>query len=651
MHVTSQNLGIVSDGSYEQFKGVTETSGIKGKVILLNDRDEFVVISNYEKPGRSSKIAKYNQEYDSNLKAIGISAGLGGLKAATAKTADSLRTAMETRFQVQEDLEAATDSLPTTAKVRNLTTGAIKGYMRMGEHSELDRLEKIEQQRLEKTKFADFRRQDAENAKLVKEMQAGIKLDSGTYVLMSNGIPQPMDTDMVTPSMNEESQQHLKQTLTHRYGSFIADLAMKEAFTEPTEDVTGDKIQHAAITAKALTKELLSDNSSTLRQEFLQAQDKDKWPTYIAHERCEVLPKKSSFTYDLKNMAIAEQRSNIFLSGKDSSTQESLPAPHTRYAGTTGLGPCIGWIMQSQDGAVSTAHFDGANTRQTTKQYNNPFETCSQLAKNMDPQLGEHDHGDSSGVRSVITWGGGRNENPTSGLNVWAMAEVSHEMGVEPEIYKTNDLSSAIDRETGELFSFPQMGIVDPELVDEHAKTLLSGMELHRTRTIPSESVMHSRLHSIHSTPLSHEYPIYQQKGDDIPLHYLRADINPQWIASSDEADTSEEDSMYAPKIDVINGFNFQDYRNIRDAAGVFREVAQENSKLTDEVLDVLKTRSEDSFHDFEYVKSAVMLRLTGKDSDSQALKQTMTEFFSKPFINEGNFRDAIESLVLEARI
>ena len=450
--------------------------------------------------------------------------------------------------------------------------------------------------------------------------------------------------------MNEESQQHLKQVLTHRYGSFLADLAIKETFTEPSENVTGDKIKQAAVTAKELTKVLLSDNSSELRQEFLRSKNEDKWPTYIEHERCEVLPKKSKFTYDLKNMALAEQRSNIFLSGKDSDSQESLPAPHTRYVGTTGLGPCVGWIMQSPEGAVSTAHFDGANTRQTIKQYNNPLETCGQLARAMDPQLGKHGPDESSEIRSVITWGGATNDNPTSGLNVWAMAEVSHEMGVEPEIYKTIDLTSAMDRQTGKLFSFPQMGIVEPELLDEHARTLQAGIKFHRTLTVPSELVMHSRLHSIHSTPLSAQYPMYQQIGDSIPPTYLRANINPEWLVSSDEADSSDDEFISARQVDIINGFTVEEYRGIRDAAGVFKEVATTSPKLTDNILDILKTRSEDSFHNFDYVKSAVMIRLTEKDGDAPTLKLTMDQFFSQPFINEDNFRQAIENLVLEAR-
>ncbi|WDE12405.1 hypothetical protein [Thalassomonas haliotis] len=650
MPVSANHIQTQSTDRYEQFKEIS-LGATRDRAILLNDNDEFVVIDKYSaKAARhATKGGDYKQEYDSQLKEMGISKGLSGLKAAKAATQASLQSAMENRFESNKALNSAIKKMGLSSKSLFMTAGLIKLGLEKGEQTNA----KIIQARLEKEKFAEFRHQDAENAKLVKEMQAGIKLDPGPYFITSDGIPQPMDIGMITPTMNEESQQHLKETLIHRYGSFITERAMNDVFKEPTENVTGDKIQQAAVTAKALTKELLSDNSSMLRQEFIKSTDEDKWPTYIEHERCEVLPKRSKFTYDLKNMAIAEQRSNIFLSGKDGDSQESLPAPHTRYAGTTGLGPCIGWIMQSQNGAVSTAHFDGANTRQTTKQYNNPFETCSQLAKVMDPQLGKHDHDDSSEVRSVITWGGARNENQTSGLNVWAMAEVSHEMGVEPEIYKTNDLTAAMDRETGKLFSFPQMGIVDSDLVDEHARTLLSGMKLHRTLTVPPELVMHSRLHSIHSTPFSNEYPIFQQKGDNIPPNYLRADINPRsdWLISSDEADTSDEELMYAPKVDVINGFSFKDYRDIRDAAGVFREVAQSKSELTDEVLNILKTRSEDSFHDFEYVKSAVMLRLTGKDDDSQTLKQTMNEFFSKPFINEENFRKAIESLVLEARI
>ena len=178
MPVSAQNLHVPSDGKYEQFKEIAD-SGIKGgQAILLNDDNEFVVIDKYNsKKARSTSTGgAYKQEYDSKLKEIGISKGLGGLKAAKTITKASLQSAMENRFESDKAMQSAMKKMEFDSKTPFMTTGLIKLGMKKGEDIDT----KIIEARLKKEHFAELRHHDSEKAKRGKEMQAGIKLDPGT---------------------------------------------------------------------------------------------------------------------------------------------------------------------------------------------------------------------------------------------------------------------------------------------------------------------------------------------------------------------------------------------------------------------------------------------------------------------------------------
>ncbi|WDE07432.1 hypothetical protein SG34_011385 [Thalassomonas viridans] len=544
MPVQGINTGIVSTGKLSEFQQVAQLHDARGKTILLNKDNEFVLIDNFNQMSKlSSQRKDYRTEYKSKLADLGIHDVKSNGKGLTAKSmaphqqriTDALRTALLDTVKRQNLVDKILDP-HTTLDTKLLNKRSITKFVTSGQQA-LEKEQRREEAILAKRHEENIHRGLCKSTFASVQQYAHGDLDDGEYILDSSGNPSPIDPDINTDGVKEGSIANLKSTLSFRYGGFVADKVMAEVFPEGNEEITGPKLKKCAELAKAITKEILSDNDGLLRKEFLAQKGDSKWPAYLNSKFMPTLPFKPNFDYDVGNSRMAEERSSIMLSGQGIDGK-NIVHPQIKYAGTTGFSPCVSWIIASNEtpSKVAVSHYDSKNVEGTELQYNNPYATCARMAATMDPDIGQH--GDESApLRSVATV---CKMQQDSLFNVWTMAAVSEfEMGIPTEFTQAVDGTAAYDRETGEVFTFKQKGMVDPHIKDNHYSAMSMGMKHNRTMSEPPELTMHQRLHSI-SNMNDFRYPSIYDRG----LFALDTDT---WLKTSDDEAASDEESIGMP--------------------------------------------------------------------------------------------------------
>ncbi|WP_281556037.1 hypothetical protein [Thalassomonas sp. RHCl1] len=176
--------------------------------------------------------------------------------------------------------------------------------------------------------------------------------------------------------------------------------------------------------------------------------------------------------------------------------------------------------------------------------------------------------------------------------------------------------------------------------------TVIKGLEVLKTR---SEDPFHDRDYTVNATLLH-----MTGKKDEAEVRAKEAMKalleQPGVNDNSFRMIASELASAYQSKLENLNVSSKGELALMIDrTANELKEAASTNKAGSDTVikgLEILKSRSEDPFHDSEYTVAATLLNMRGDDPAQIQAKEAMKLLMDQPYVTDDNFREIAAQLL-----